>query len=519
MRLVVLLFLLLLLLACGNSDVTSGNGSETTNGFISVVDSAGKPAANVPVKIFINDYNPITDDSTDGFYTAITNDTGVAQFTINQSGTYNIYSGSAGGPQVFAQGVSFEDGDTLRKEVKLTRSGGLDVFIPATYDTSRAFLYMSGSDFSEHIDSTLEVAGGYRIVRMLDLPKGTMPPIRYYDGDESPEEKTLIESISIEEDTVVDIAYTPYETVKPVWGFSLMLAVHQDAVDQNGGYDATVEKINSYYNYAMRRVNGNQALNGILHFSIDTIKVITGTMNEEGKSEIPESFDYRIIYGTSSNYDSLSRNMLTRASSYYIYHDSGSYLFDTTTSSGVPQIFGQFRGALNLQHQNVLIRHNPVCSTGYYGDSLIMNVKKSDVWSGYSTAVINHNQDTVGNEIAFSIRALPNSYTFEVTDTTNGVPLAEATVNLYARSWIYNEGDTGITPEPFATIVTDENGEVEFNQPIFRNSDRTEIINGNILIEVDNGSGTKKYDWFPILEAGTAWLQGDQQRYIKRVSF
>lgn len=525
MRCVVFL-LFLLLLSCGD-DVSSGNGSETTNGFISVVDTNHNPVPNTVVRIFAEEYNPVTDDSTDGYYTAITNENGVAEFTINQSGRYNIYSEKGEKQKVLARAVSFDNTDTLEHTVTLSKPGELDVFIPSTYDTNAAYLFVEGTNFKARVDSTLVVAGGYRVVNMGNVPAGSLPTITYYDSDESAFEKKIVDTVVIESDSVNDVAYTYYDVVKPVWAFSLALSVHSDVVSDLGGLEETKELINNYYNWAMEWVNGENDLSnpesfrgfdGVLHFSVDTIHVFSHSMVEESLIPLDEDFDYRIIYGNELGDTATRASLLKRAESYYIYHEDSKWLFDTDRSPGVPQIFGQFRGALLLSHQNVDSNDNTVAKVEYWGGETIMNVKKSKVWHPYNVAMVNHNKDRVGDEIAYSVEAIPDTIIFEFRDTLGNI-MPDVEVHLHEREWVYNK-DEPINPTAIINSRTNESGKLIVGTPLFTNEEKTAIINGNILIEVIDENGTKFFDWLPLLEVGDAYVNENMKtRYIKEVSF
>lgn len=512
----VVIFLILLLWACGD-DVSTGNGSETTNGFISVVDTSNSPVPNTEVLIFAEDYNPVTDDSTDGYYTAITDEKGVAQFNINLSGRYNIYSSKGENQKVLERNVSFDNTDTLRKTVKLSRPGDLDVFIPSNFDTTSGYLYVEGTDLKREIDSTLIVAGDFRIVSMDNLPEGILPTIRYYSRD-SAKEETIIDSIDIETDTLVDIAFTHNKNVKPVWAFSLKLSVHQDVVNDLGGYDKTIEQINTYYNYAMNRVNGNSVgkenFKGVLHFSVDTVTVFSHTMDDEGAIPLEERFDYRIIYGNTRD---RSGSFLYRAETYYVYYPNSAALFDSTASPGVPQIFGQFRGALLLKHQNVRYYDNNIASVGYAGFNTIMNVEEANDWDSYNIAMVNHNEDRVGNEIDYSVQCLPDSIILEFLDTL-GNPRKGIEIHLHEREWEYDETEP-INPVAVINEKTDENGRIIIEKPLFTDQEKTKIINGNILIEIFDEDSTRYFTWLPVVDVGRSYIDGNKTSYVKKVSF
>lgn len=515
MRFVVIL-LFLFLWSCGD-DVSSGNGSETTNGFIAVVDTNDNIVANTEVRLFAEDYNPVTDDSTDGYYTAITNDKGIAEFTINQSGRYNIYCEKGEKQKVLARKVSFTDGDTLEKTIRLQKTGDLDVFIPSNYDTTSAYLFVEGTDFKEEVDSTLIVAGDFRIVSLDDLPAGMMPTIRYYSRDKGLE-KNIIDSVAVESDTLVDIAYTHNENVKPVWAFSLKLSVHQDVVNDHGGYDKTVQAINTYYNYAMNRVNGTsigkENFEGVLHFSVDTVTVFSHTMDEEGDIPLENQFDYRIIYG-----NKLTRraSSLTRAETYFVYNPYSLNLFDSLESPGVPQIFGQFRGALLLQHQNVRYYENNIASVGYAGHYTIMNKEEADDWDSYNIKVVNHNADRVGNEIDYSLQALPDSIVLEFLDTL-GNPRKNMEIHLHEREWRYDKEEP-LNPVALINERTNDKGQIIIDKPIFTDENRTNIINSNFLIEIFAEDSSRYFTWLPIVDVGRSYLDGNTTSYHKKVSF
>lgn len=515
MRYVVIL-LFFLLWACGD-DVSSGNGSETTNGFIAVVDTNNNFVANTEVRLFAEDYNPVTDDSTDGYYTAITNDKGIAEFNINQSGNYNIYCEKGDKQKILARKVSFTAGDTLEKTIRLEKTGGLDVFIPSSLDTISGHLYVEGTDFVKKIDSTLVVAGDFRVVNMPSLPKGTLPAIRYYSRD-SAKERTVLNSIDIQSDTLIDIAYTHKENVKDVWAFSLKLSVHQDVVNDLGGLEATKEKINDYYNYAMNRVNGHsigkENFKGVLHFSVDSINVFSHSMDDEGDISLEEQFDYRIIYG---NKRTRRASSLSRAETYYVYNPNSELLFDSEWSPGIPQIFGQFRGALLLRHQNVKYYDNTVAMNfGYEGENTIMNKSSYDEWDPYNIAMVNYNEDRVGDEIAYSVQALPDSIVLDFTDTL-GNPRDSIEIHFHEREWIYNE-DEPVNPVALLKMTTDENGRIIIDKPIFTDENKTKIINSNFLIEIFVGE-TRYLTWLPIVEVGRSYIEGNTTKFYEKVSF
>lgn len=514
MRYVSILLLLLLLLGCSDS-ISEGNGSETTNGYIAVVDSSMNPVVNARVTIFASDFNPITDDSTDGYFTAITNDSGVASFNITTNGTYNVVSRKDSSLIGFDKGISFEGRDTLRKQVIVSsQKGDIDMFLPETLDTTASHLYIEGSDFTNEFDTSLVVAGGYRVVTLRGLPATTLSAVRFYDGDDTPVEIKILDTVKIERDSVLSVALTPYDNVKPVWSFSLAIFVHQDVISDLGGTTQSEEIIHNYFNTSLDRINRHEHFDGVFHFSIDTIGVYSGTMEEEADKPLDTHFDYRIIFG---NKLSARASQLQRAQSYFVYNSVSSTLFDPILSDGLPAIFAQFRGALNLRHSNVDSVDNKLAGISYFGDTTIMNHHWSNKWDPYTIAVLNHNKDEVGNEIDFSVQAIPNSVTFDFTDNA-GNKMKNCEFHLHAREWIYQTGNA-IDTEPFIKGTTDENGQITISDPIFTNDNRDAIINGNVQVEIIDSDSVKHFTWLPIIEVSRAWVQGEKDSYIKKISF
>lgn len=153
----------------------SGGGSEAGNARISgmIIDTEGKPAANVRVLIVPAEYDPLKDLSPNDSFFDTTGSDGKYHFVIADSGRYSIQAAQeVSQTRALLSYIAGNEDDTVPL-CKLQKPGTIRVMLPSGCDTVYGYIYIPGST----LFASLNHVNTY--VFLDSVPAGTIPSVIY----------------------------------------------------------------------------------------------------------------------------------------------------------------------------------------------------------------------------------------------------------------------------------------------------------------------------------------------------
>ncbi|MBN1128802.1 MAG: DUF2341 domain-containing protein [Chitinispirillaceae bacterium] len=147
-RMCMLLFFLCgLLVSCAN--LTGGNGSETTNGYVvgRLVNPDGTPATQTKVRLLPWNYNPVKDGAIPDSQLFTTGETGEFKFHAPGRGAFNIEAiRKVSGERALIAGISVNENDTAFLLAHAIRKpGAIKIIFPPTVDSMHGYVYLPGT--------------------------------------------------------------------------------------------------------------------------------------------------------------------------------------------------------------------------------------------------------------------------------------------------------------------------------------------------------------------------------------
>lgn len=169
-----LLWGLVLLMKCTHSTDVAGATTETTNGITGVVQNRdGTASINTIVKLFVNDYNPVKDNTPGDSYIDTTDDNGVYIFNEVASRKYSILARNRDSlTSILIKDIEvIKDSLITIQPAILNKSGAFSLDIKSIYPfDSIKYVYIPGTDI-------YSVTGSSEVVLLNDIPSDSFPTI------------------------------------------------------------------------------------------------------------------------------------------------------------------------------------------------------------------------------------------------------------------------------------------------------------------------------------------------------
>ncbi len=496
-------------ITCTISPTAGGSTDTETGGVIAgvVLDSSGTTASQVQVALLPSSFNPVEDSLPDS-NTVVTGADGAYQFRVPEDGEYNVHAvRPLDGTQLLITNISFSGGDTVTNTNMLANTGSIKLLLPDTVDTNKGYVYFEGTLIFKMLKGNVSYVSGYYAVTLDNVPATRMPSLIFAILEQTMDEVVIAPSILVSELDTLAFG-TVNNTLKPLWQFSLLVAVKDDVSDPLGGIDVVRPRIIDQIGLATKQINKAKALEGILHFSVDSVYVYTTSIQNEGPKSLGD-FDYRLLYDT--EYD--KRDKIIRFSYIYIWGSDPEELFGTMYTNIITKLLGEIRGALDQSYLKVDSADNAVNHTPFdVAPSIMSNPSQYTTWDDYSINVINYNADTVKGERDILYDAFPDIMGIHVVSKT-GEPGQGADIAVYG-----SELNTGtIDATPLITGTADSNGRFLFSTNPFKTS-ADEIIYGTLLLSAVL-DGDTAYTWFAMNNAGCAYFANPDTTLLIPISF
>ncbi len=508
----------MLLTRCSMPTTVAGGGSDTeVSG--KIVNEQGDPAPNTVVQLIPNDFNPYKDAALlDSLPVDTTDSTGAYCFhSIDTGGIYNIQAlHLTERTSVFIKGIKAA-GDTTRVPAgKLSEPGSIRTFLSDTVDTADGYVFIEGSTIVRGLSGGIFIGGSFYLIVIDSVPTGLMPSVIYVPRQQDSYQYLLSNIAIVQSNDTTDVG----DITKPIWRFSLIVAVDEQVSQHYGGLNATRPYIEAQLGDALHTFNNPSFFNGIIHFAIDSIYSYSGNVYDEMSGPF-SGFDYRFLYDNELKDsplkgDDLKANIIRFVNIYLV--EEPSAIFDTSMTRILIPLLAELRGCLHLLMLNVDSTNNPVNNKGYYGLNSYMNVSynsfyRQKSWDQYSINVLNHNATVIGSERDILYEAFPD-YVGILVKSSDGSPLEGVEVEVYGS--ILDSDSVNSTA--IFQDTTGANGALLFHDNPFEPDPGNTIKYGNLLV-LALFKGDTTYSWFPLFEASNAYFKNPDTTFFKEVSF
>ncbi|MBN1980374.1 MAG: hypothetical protein JW795_02500 [Chitinivibrionales bacterium] len=510
--------LLFLILRCTNSSVNGGNGSETTNGIMSVMVLAtdGSAAKGALVSCIPRDFNPLTDTFNRNCYSDTTDENGIARINLKDGGLFNISAidKSSTCTDLKTNILLRDYGDNLLTLILKPKSS-LTILLPESVDTVYGAVFCLGSQIKLELAHSYKPAGGYIAIQFDSLPATTLPPFYYTSGTQT---TVISNALSLLPQDTLQVAWIGENSIKPVWRFSMLIAVDKEVSSYYSGLTNTMRSIQRQITDASRLFNQEKKFQAVLYFSCDSSYVYDRSLSQEMAKPL-NGFDYRILYHATSECKGtpeMYQDIIKRYSSIYIAGPP-SKLFQNKCTEIVTSLLAELRGCLHLTFCAVDSTKNPINHKGYTGINSYLNTSYSvtnhdtksrssgddrygKYWDTYSLSVINTNTDRIGCERDILYTAFPDSMGIQ-TFSKQGTSVAGAKVSVYGVEL----KSSAVSEKALYDGITDTAGRFSFPTNPFKDSTGNMLQFGNFLITA-NTDDDSTYGWFPLFQAGKAYF-------------
>lgn len=506
-----------ILLSCstGPVDVSDGGtdypNTKTIAGVI--VASDGDEAPNTMVQLIAEGYNPLRDEELPDSLIDTTGDDGAYNFTITDSGIYNIQAIDLNERTRWLKKdiAVFDDTVHVPRGI-LSEPGVINIILPDTVDTGNGYIYIEGTDIWKKISDVILLSGNHYSIILDSVPASRIPDLRYTTDD--PNSKSMLISDTTEviaNDTV--IAGTTEGNLKPLWRFSLIVGVTEETVQYYGDLDSIGKLIADHIEKINNKFNDPEVFNGVLDFYIDSLYQFSTSVNDEIAQPL-EGFANRVIYDGYSDQCIGSWKKSTRTI-YQVWDvDDGGGLFGQLSLDVLAWLFGMARGCLPLSWMTVDDEDNMINQQEFTGITSIMNYPYGvDEWDEYNIYAVNYEADKIWDGQNVIHQAFPASMGI-VARSALGVPLSGATIDLYGIEWHAGSVDG----PPVLSGTTDDNGEFVFPENPFKPDTCDGAIYGNMLVSAVYENDTA-YTWLPINEVGIAYFKDPMSDFRMTVNF
>ncbi len=328
-----------------------------------------------------------------------------------------------------------------------------------------------------------------------------------YNADQIPDWYTGKDFSSVRYYEVVD------NGLKPIWRFSVIVGVSDSIVRFYGGMEAVKILLTNQMDSVNNVYNELGVFNGTFEFAIDSFYEFTG----DGSDQIalpPPGYDYRVIHDEAPPPDQNYWYNTARSIYHYYRPDVDSGLTGTYSMENLAWEFGLARGAIILQHLDVLAGNNPINGESYTTDPGFMyKCHESRIWDRYSIHLINYYTDEVFSENVLLPQAIPASLGV-IARSATGTPLSGSVIHCYPVRW----DSWAVTDTAILTGTTDADGVFQFPGNPYSATGKDTVIYTNFLIQAVNGQDTA-YSWMPLNKVGEAWFANQDTLYRVGMDF
>ena len=167
-----IIFILIQFISCSDQ-LVGGAGGETTNGIVGMIRNADDtPASNTIVKLFPDDYDPVSGNPLPLSFVDTADEEGNYCFDHIDSGSYTILSRNLETmSSALSRDVSVSnDSITTVPVAKLNHCGSILLDLSSSDEIQGEYVYIPGTDISSSIDSAASVF-------LTDVPAGTLSVI------------------------------------------------------------------------------------------------------------------------------------------------------------------------------------------------------------------------------------------------------------------------------------------------------------------------------------------------------
>lgn len=509
MRLIILL-IISFLLQC-SSDFAGGTSSTENPKVIGyIVDNDNSLISNVEVLILPINSNPLTNDLEINGDKDTTDINGKFELEVPDFGIFNIQAWHSESNRFLLKQNLEVDSDNLNvNTLFLTNPGSLKMILPESVDTNDSYIFVKGTSIYKKL-SNLNIDSNNNVnVIINDLPSGNIPEIIYWKQNTDSTTVLVPGSTEIISDDTLVINLD--SLLKPTWSFPCIIGVTQQSADYFGGIENIYDSILKQFTASNYEFNRSGKFNGNFNFSVDSIYVIDGAVNNEAIKP-PTGYALRVIY------DSFKEGTLISNSfdDLWIYHSYGisdeGGVFGNKSQNLLNWLLGLMRGGKPLDDVEILAENNPLNNQGFTPMESIMSVPyNSGAWDSYNVNLLNHyNDDFTFEDIKFSAFPITMGVYLE---SSIGNPVDNADVKVYGVII-----DMGIIDSNNVILSgkSSIDGSFEFIKNPFLNDALNRFLYDNILISV-SVNDSKIWAWMPFYEPSNAWFLDSSIGYEKKI--
>jgi hypothetical protein len=214
----VILLTITILLRCVNSTKPGGegNGSETIARGV-VLDSAGAPAAGVPVRLLPAAYDPVAKDTLPAQWRALTDAKGQYRLGDIAAGTYALEAGFASAAmKALVKNIEITGGkiEVAVDTGRLQKTGTVIVGLAGMTPRGGDYVYLPGTSAFTVIDAPDSVAGQ---AVLSNVPAGTFTNLIYVDVDNSQNTDLIKDAMAVHPGDTVASAYAAWKYTKQLF--------------------------------------------------------------------------------------------------------------------------------------------------------------------------------------------------------------------------------------------------------------------------------------------------------------
>lgn len=517
-----LLPLFIALLYCSQTNLAGGNGSETTNGIVAirVLNSDGTYAPQAIAALVPYAYNPVKDSVLPAYLYDTADANGLCSLSVPIQGKYNfqVYNNIKNTSGLLKDLWVLKD-FPVRDTVVLTAPGAIRIFLPDTVDTVKGYLYFKGTLIKKLLHQKTTPMGGYVSVSMDSVPAVNLPPMIYDVLDQNMIPFLISDTLQLHPLETISFALSTSSKIKPVWRFSLLIAVKDGIVQYHGGLSKVKQLVAQQLSDAALRFNKPEVFDGIIQFSADSLYEYSGKLIDEGPKTY-KNFLCRLLYENNLQAETPPQSGKIRRP-YYIYLQAkAAAIFQTPHTTILVALLGWTRGCIHFSKCDVDSAKNPVSRQGYQSSTEIksymsvpLDLSRADrTWDDYSKGIINYNAGKTGSEITILPKAFPEILGVKVK--SGEIPLSDIEIRVYT-SKLYSGS---IEKDPLLTGNTNSKGIFVFTENPFMPDTASTLVNGNVLISAIQ-SGDTLFTWFPLFEAGGTYFNQTGTTYLKEIHF
>lgn len=506
---VLLLLCMVLLVGCGTT-TSGGGGSEAGNANIAgtVFLTSGEKGTGCLVSAIPVEYIPGSSLVSE-IRRAVTDAEGHFTLELSVYDKFNLYiRDTSSKEQMLLREISITEELELA-DTRLQRPGELKISHPYVSDSSCSY-FIKGTEYAQRFSSD-EKSDDTLFISLL--PSVELPEITIQLGSTVVELSKAI----VHPDKSTSITLDTTDTELELWNFSVIAGVSKETMAATGNLDSLRVLIEEQVDDITQALNRDPGLEGYLHYSVDSVYVLSGTVANEILKPC-DSFDYRIIYdghsgGSYKSWHWDSRTMVNHQDETDIL---GNRLFSIQTTMALITPFALSRGCIETAAMEVPTEKNGVAKTPYIPD--LTSMFKPDVytnWCPYNLAIINSHKDQVVDGPHWWSVPLQSEVSVRVTNFSKTIPLEGALIELF----FVDTTEVKVLESVAFSGYTDATGLMIFPHNPFRPIDLKlpAAYYTNAFIRVTY-SGDTSYAWLPIHELGAAYMEDATKAFVLGVT-